>query len=90
MSETPDTPPLEYPALYTFRVIGQRSAALRANVRRHVQAVVGLLPDEAITERPSSGGAWLAVHVTCLLATEAQRQDVYARFHADPLIKLAL
>lgn len=87
---TPQPPPLEYPALYTFRIIGAHSPLLRGRIRAHVQAVVGLLPDEALSERPSSGGAWLAVHVTCLLTSEAQRRDVYARLHADPQVKLAL
>jgi putative lipoic acid-binding regulatory protein len=86
----PQPPPLEYPALYVFRVIGRRSAHLREDIRRLVQSVVGALPDEALTERESSAGAYLAIHVACLLTSEEQRRDVYAKLKADPQIVFTL
>lgn len=90
MSNQPELPQLEYPLLYTFRIIGTRSATLREHVRTQVQAVVGVIPDDAVTERESAKGNYLAVHVSCLLTSEDQRRGVYARFHGDPRIKLAL
>ncbi len=82
MSE-PTLPELEYPALYVFRVVTRRAPAASQRVRGHVEAVVGALPDDAVTEKDSSRGTYLAVHVTCLLQSDGQRRDVYARLRAD-------
>jgi putative lipoic acid-binding regulatory protein len=83
-------PPLEYPALYVFRLIGRRSPGLREHVRLLIQSVVGVLPDEALTERKSSAGAYLALHVSCLLTSEEQRREVYLKLKADPQVVFTL
>ena len=89
MSDT-SPPPLEYPALFTWRVIGQGGDALKTHARRSVEAVLGPVADDAITERDSRAGNYRAVHVTCLLQSEEQRQDIYSRLRASPLVVLVL
>jgi putative lipoic acid-binding regulatory protein len=79
----PTLPELEYPALYVFRAVTRRSSDAAERVRRHVEAVVGPLPDDAVTERDSSRGTYLAVHVACLLQSETQRREIYARLKGD-------
>jgi putative lipoic acid-binding regulatory protein len=86
----PDLPELEYPALYVFRAVTRRSPEASQRVRRHVEAVVGTLPVEAVTEKDSSRGTYLAVHVTCLLQGEDQRRAVYARLRADAEVLFTL
>jgi putative lipoic acid-binding regulatory protein len=83
-------PELDYPALYVFRAVARRAPDASTRVRRHVEAVLGPLPDDAVTEKDSSRGTYLAVHVTCLLQGEAQRQDVYARLRADAAVLFTL
>ena len=80
----------EYPALYTFRVIGRQRPDLREHVRKLIQSVVGVIPDDALTERSSSHGKYHAIHVNCVLASEEQRREVYARLHADETVVFML
>src|SRR4051812_31213498 len=91
MAESDQKPPLlEYPALYTFRVIGKRSPALREHVRLIVQSVLGPVAEDSVTVRPSAQGNYLAVHVTVLLQTEEQRVAVYGKLYGDPMIVMSL
>ena len=68
----------------------RRSPGLREHVRLLIQSVVGVLPDEALTERKSSAGAYLALHVSCLLTSEEQRREVYLKLRADPQVVFTL
>ncbi len=90
MADSPDTPAIEYPALYTFRFVGKRSDTLRDDVRLAVQSVVGHIADDSVTEHPSKAGNYVAVHVVCLLRTEQQRRDVYSKVKENPAIVLSL
>jgi len=83
-------PPISYPALYTFRVVGQHTAGLRERIRVIVQSVVGSLPDDALSERASSGGKYQAIHVSCLLLSEEQRREVYVKLKAEPTVVMSL
>ena len=80
----------EYPQLYVFRFVTQRLPDVRTLVRRLVELEVGPLPDEAATERDSSGGKYAAVHVSCVLQSEAQRRAVYVRVRAESWVILGL
>lgn len=95
MSDTPVTdfdnpPPLDYPALFTWRVVGEGGRALREHARRSVEAVLGAVADDAISERPSASGNFLSVRVTCLLKSEDERRAIYERLRASPLVRLVL
>lgn len=90
MTDFDNPPPLDYPALFTWRIVGKGGDALRAHARASVEAVLGPVADDAITERQSSGGNYLAVHVTCLMQNEQQRRDIYERLRASPLVALVL
>ena len=46
--------------------------------------------DDAVTVRESAKGNYLAVHVTCMLASEEQRKAVYAKLHGDPNVVFML
>ena len=86
----PELPALEYPALYVFRAVARRSPTAVARVRRHVEAVVGALPDEAVSEKDSRTGRYQAVHVTCVVRSEEERRAVYERLRADAEVVFTL
>jgi putative lipoic acid-binding regulatory protein len=82
--------PTSYPALYTFRVITRHGPGVRDRVRLMVQSIVGTVPDDAVTERLSGAGNYRALHVTCLLASEDMRRDVYVKLRTDPAVMMTL
>ena len=86
----PPLPELQYPLLYVFRVVARKVPDVARRVRQVVEPVVGPLPDDAVTERDSRAGAYAAVHVSCLLQSEAQRRDAYARIKAEPFVVMML
>ena len=83
-------PELEYPLLYVFRVVARKVPDVARRVRQVLEPVVGPLPDDAVTERDSRAGHYAAVHVTCLLASEDQRREAYARLKAEPFVMMML
>jgi len=83
-------PPLTYPTLYTFRVVLQGMPKAAEHVRSLVESVIGALSDESVSERPSRGGNYVAVHVSCLLVSEEQRREVYGKLKTIPGVLLAL
>jgi len=87
---TASLPELEYPLLYVFRVVTRKVPDVARRVRQVLEAVVGPLPDDAVTERDSRAGQYTAVHVSCLLSSEEQRRDAYARLKAEPFVMMML
>lgn len=90
MSDFDNPPPLDYPVLFTWRVVGQGGDALRAHAKASVESVLGPVADDAITERPSSSGKFNSVRVTCLMHSEEQRRQIYENLRASPLVSLVL
>lgn len=90
MATEKDLPEITYPALYVFRAICRSRPDAPERVRNLVQSVIGPVADDAVTTRPSRGDAYIAVHVTCLLTSEEQRQGVYAALKGDSDILLSL
>ena len=88
LQQTPE--PIEYPSLYIFRVVALYDPTLRERMRLIVQSIVGPIPDDALSERPSAHGKYRAIHVTCLLQSEEQRIAVYEKLREDPAVKLRL
>lgn len=85
-----EPPKLEYPLEYMFRVVAKRVPDVGGKVRLVVQAELGVLPDDAVSERDGKGGQYAAIHVTCRLTSEEQRHAVYARLKAEPYVVLML
>jgi putative lipoic acid-binding regulatory protein len=80
------SPVLEYPLDYTFKVMGLAADDFPEHARRLVAAVVGDAPAERVTVRTSAQGKYHSVSVACLLASEAQRRAVYQALHDDPRV----
>lgn len=90
MTTEKQLPEIQYPALYVFRVICKRGEEMSERIRQLVSTVMGPIAEEAITTRPSRGDTYLAVHVTCLLTSEEQRQGVYNALKSDSNVVLSL
>jgi putative lipoic acid-binding regulatory protein len=87
MADDPNPPPLiDYPTHYTFKAMGLAGAEFVARVRGLVESVMGKLADDALVERPSSGGKYVSVSIHCFLENEDQRRAVYHAFHGEKSI----
>jgi putative lipoic acid-binding regulatory protein len=90
----PTTPVvMEYPGVYTFRVVTRAHPDIRQRLRVAVESVMGAgsVPDHAFLEhRPSSAGKYVAVHFNVTLESEDQRRDVYVRLKADEAVMFML
>lgn len=83
-------PEIEYPTVYTFRAIGRKGPGLRERVRQIVQAELGHVAEDSVTEQPSREGTYTSIRVMCILTNEEQRKAVYARLHADDQVVFVL
>jgi putative lipoic acid-binding regulatory protein len=77
------SPVLDYPLDYTFKVMGLAADDFPEHARRLVAAVVGDAPAERVIVRTSAQGKYHSVSVACLLTSEAQRRAVYQALHDD-------
>ena len=77
-------PLIEYPATYTFKVMGKQEHGFVEYVRELFQRLLGqeLAPD-AIQEQPSSKGRYVSLSVAVRLESEEQRQTLYRALHKD-------
>jgi putative lipoic acid-binding regulatory protein len=90
MPKTEEKPAFEYPLLYEFRAVTKKIPDVRNLTRQVVESIVGELPDDAASERDSSGGKYASVHVRCMLTSEEQRRSVYLRLRAESWVILTL
>jgi hypothetical protein len=77
-------PLIEYPATYTFKVMGKQEAGFVPYVRELFHRLMGqaLAPD-AIQEQPSSKGRYVSLSVSVRLESEEHRRSIYAELHRD-------
>jgi putative lipoic acid-binding regulatory protein len=85
-SDGKNTPLLDYPLDYTFKVMGLAADDFAEHARRLVAAVVGDAPAERVSVRASSQGKYQSVSVGVTLASETQRRAVYQALHDDPRV----
>ncbi|RKH55173.1 HP0495 family protein [Corallococcus llansteffanensis] len=80
-------PLIEYPAIYTFKVMGEQSPDFSEHVRSLFKRKMGseVSPD-SIHVQPSSKGKYVSLSVSVFLLSEEQRRAIYAELHQDPRI----
>lgn len=87
---TPPTPEeekkplIEYPSVYTFKVMGLQEGDFLAHVRDLFRKLMGseISPD-SIREQPSSKGKYVSLSVSVYLLSEEHRRSIYAELHKD-------
>ena len=80
-----EKPPLiEYPAVYTFKVMGAQEHGFREHVRGLFKRLMGTeISLDSISVQPSSKGKYVSVNVTVYLLSEEHRRTIYAELHRD-------
>ena len=77
-------PLIEYPAVYTFKVMGKQEQDFVGYVRTLFHRLMGnALAQDAIRELPSSRGRYVSLSVSVRLESEEHRRSIYAELHRD-------
>ena len=77
-------PLIEYPAVYTFKVMGKQEHDFVEYVRTLFTRLMGkALAHDAIQEQPSSKGRYVSLSVSVHLESEEHRRSIYAELHRD-------
>ncbi len=79
-------PLIEYPTFYTFKAMGLAGPELRGRIVGHIEGVLGVVEDAAVTVRPSSAGKYESISVQVYLHSEEERRGIYHAFHNDKSI----
>jgi uncharacterized protein len=82
-------PLIDYPSLYTFKVMGRKESDFTEHVRALFRRVLGTeVPPDSIREQPSSKGTYVSVNVTVYLLSEEHRRSIYEQLHRDERVML--
>jgi len=79
MSDEEEKKPLiEYPTVYTFKVMGKQEHGFRPYVAQLFKRLMGTdISPDSISEQASSQGKYLSVSVSVFLLSEEQRVSIY-------------
>lgn len=90
-----DTPPedgekkplIEYPSVYTFKVMGLQGPGFPEHVRELFRKMMGTeISPDSIREQPSSKGKYVSLSVSVYLLSEEQRRSIYEHLKKDPRV----
>lgn len=77
-------PLIEYPTVYTFKVMGRQEHGFAEYVRQLLRPFVGTeISPDSVSEQPSSKGNYVSVSVTVYLLSEDQRRAIYTCLHRE-------
>jgi hypothetical protein len=79
----PGRPLIEYPLVYSFKVMGLAEDGFAAHAQALVTRAAGTEADLEVSVRASAKGKYHSVSVSVRLESEAQRRAVYEALHAD-------
>jgi hypothetical protein len=81
-------PLIEYPTVYTFKVMGrQEPTGFAAYVRDLFRLLMGTeISPDSLREQPSSKGTYVSVSVSVYLLSEEHRRSIYARLRQEQRI----
>lgn len=81
---------LEFPCEFSVKAFGPQTEVFAGTVRDIVQVHTGTLDDEAVRQRPSSGGKFLAVTITFRASSKAQLDAIYQDLTDHPAVMMSL
>ncbi len=77
-------PVIEYPTVYTFKVMGRQEHGFREYVRQLFKRLLGTeVSPDSISVQPSRLGKYLSVSVSVYLLSEEQRRSIYFQLHRE-------
>jgi putative lipoic acid-binding regulatory protein len=78
---------IEYPSVYTFKVMGVQEHGFAEYVRQLFKRLMGTeVSPDSIREQPSSKGKYVSVSVSVYLLSEEHRRSIYAQLHQEKRI----
>ncbi|WP_426751586.1 HP0495 family protein [Myxococcus sp. Y35] len=84
-------PLIEYPTVYTFKVMGAQEAGFTEHVRELFKRLMGTeISPDSIREQPSSKGKYVSLSVSVYLLSEEHRRGIYDALHKDERVKYYL
>ncbi|HEY4002162.1 MAG TPA: DUF493 domain-containing protein [Candidatus Xenobia bacterium] len=81
--DVPQHSPIQYPAEYTFKIMGVAAEDFRSHAVALVGQVVGPIPDDRVRMNASPQGKYQSVSVSVRLDSESQRRAVYQLLWED-------
>lgn len=83
-AEDEKKPLIEYPTVYTFKVMGKQGSGFAEHVRELFRKLMGTeISPDSIREQPSSKGTYVSLSVSVYLLSEEHRRAIYAQLHQD-------
>jgi putative lipoic acid-binding regulatory protein len=77
-------PLIEYPAIYTFKVMGVQEHGFAEYVRQLFKRLMGTeISPDSIYEQPSSKGKYVSLSISVYLLSEEHRRSIYAQLHQE-------
>lgn len=77
-------PLIEYPTVYTFKVMGLKAPDFVDHIREVFRAFMGTeISPDSIQEQQSSKGKYVSVSVSVYLLSEEHRRSIYTRLKED-------
>jgi uncharacterized protein len=78
---------IEYPTVYTYKVMGKQEGGFRELVRALFKQHMGSeLSDDSIVEQPSKKGTYVSLSISVYLLSEEQRRAIYESIHREKRI----
>jgi uncharacterized protein len=77
-------PLIEYPTVYTFKVMGRQAPDFTDYVRELFRLLMGTeISPDSIREQPSSKGTYVSLSVSVYLLSEEHRRSIYTRLRQE-------
>lgn len=77
-------PLIEYPTVYTFKVMGKQAPDFVDYVRDLFRLLMGTeISPDSLREQPSSKGTYVSVSVSVYLLSEEHRRSIYSRLRQE-------
>jgi uncharacterized protein len=84
MAEEVKKPLIEYPTIYTFKVMGLQEHGFGEYVRQLFKRMMGTeISQDSMSLQPSSRGKYVSVTISVLLLSEEQRRAIYTQLHKE-------
>ncbi len=83
-------PIFDFPATLSLKTIGHLSDDFQDTVVSIISQHVDLLPEQVVSQRPSSGGKYLSVTVNFVVESQPQLEAIYRDLNAHRQVILVL
>ena len=77
MAGEQDDSVMQFPMEFPVKIIGRDDGGFRKTARDLIEPIIGPVADDAITEAPSSAGAYIALTVTFTATSREQLDALY-------------